>query len=209
MSDKPLKWADIKPEPSPTKSETKWLQDSVSELVGEPRFSQEDLRKNIEEWNSFFAQKGLDNPKVRRVVDQIVAIIRKSVIQGSKKDRFYSNLYPTVCPDTPPLTTAKIMEEYEYQGHTFERFTGRYAVSLASPKDWPWCIENYATCNLKPEKSWSPHLLYYGDPANKGLEYMKMSVFQLAVGKIAIEIIDLFEEIYGKELPQKTEEPKE
>lgn len=173
------------------------LQKSFKEL----RFSDAELRENIDAWNKFFESKGLGDPYKRKIAGEIIRIIQRSVIQGSKDNQFYSKFYPTRSPKNPPISASKIMAKEEHEGRTSEWFSGNYAAELADPNKWPDCVEDYSSCDSYD----NTHLFNYSEPADIGLSYMKMSVFQLAVGKIAIEILDLFKDLYGQDLPEPPE----
>ena len=164
-------------------------------------FSLEEMKKNQSEWDEFFIQQGLGNEINKKIAYYIFDIIRTNIIQGSRNDQFYTEHYPISTPDRIPLIEKAIGDPKDVWGSLL---FNKKAAALPAPKAWPHCIVDFSNSksNIKEGSSdaYIGYTLSYDDPISIGMSYIKMSVFQLAVGNIAIELLNLFKTLYGEEV---------
>lgn len=182
--------------------DSKWkLQSFIEELergndYAQVGFSIEELEENIDAWNKFFEKKGLSDPATIEVVRDIIGVVGHNIVYRSKDDQFYTRFYLDRHADNPPLLKKQLMQKSEDGQH--EYWAGKYIAELASPEQWPDSVRDYTSCNIE---RYGIGVFEYEDPAKLGLTYFKISNFQIEAAKIALELVDYFEKLYGKPIP--------
>ena len=165
------------------------------ELTG---FTAEELEENINEWNKFFEEKRFTDHDVAEVVDHIIGVIGRNIVFKSRDDQFYAQFYVRREADNPPLLKKQLLKKVE--NHNAEYWTGKYVAELADPKNYPNCVRDYTSCNAI---KYGTGVFDIKDPARLGLTYFKLSNFQIEAAKIAIELVEYFEKLYGVQIPEQ------